>query len=138
MRRIRMRLAAALLLLPLTAAALLCGCRDASERDAVKIGVSVYKGDDTFISAMMESFLAAAAQFEQETGVRVNISVADAGESQKTQNEHIERVLSHDYDVLCVNSWTARRGQHHRPRAGRGRRSCFQPRARAGGHAQVG
>lgn len=103
MRRIRMRLAAALLLPPLMAAALLCGCRDASERDAVKIGVSVYKGDDTFISAMMESFLAAAAQFEQETGVRVNISVADAGESQKTQNEQIERFLSLDYDVLCVN-----------------------------------
>ncbi|MCE5235863.1 MAG: galactose ABC transporter substrate-binding protein [Clostridiaceae bacterium] len=97
---VRRFLAAAL---ALTLSASLCACDSATERDTVKIGVSVYKGDDTFISAMMESFSAAAAAFEEQTGVRVNISIADANESQATQNEQIERFLSLDYDVLCVN-----------------------------------
>jgi len=81
----------------------LSSCNSASEKDAIKIGVSVYKGDDTFISAMMESFMKAAAAFEKSTGKRVNISIADAGESQATQNEQIGRFLSLSYDVLCVN-----------------------------------
>ncbi|HWQ57991.1 MAG TPA: galactose ABC transporter substrate-binding protein [Clostridia bacterium] len=103
MRRFCIRPAAALFALALASSLLLGACRSASERDTVKIGVSVYKGDDTFISAMMESFTQIAAQFEEKTGVRVNISIADADESQKTQNEQIERFLSLDYDVLCVN-----------------------------------
>lgn len=81
----------------------LSSCNNASGRDAIKIGVSIYKGDDTFISAMMDSFMEAAAAFEENTGVRVNISIADAGESQATQNEQIGRFLSLSYDVLCVN-----------------------------------
>lgn len=93
--------AAAMLVLTLGTA--LFGCGSPSKREAVKIGVSIYKGDDTFISAMMESFMASAAAFEEETGVRVNISIADANESQATQNDQIGRFLALDYDVLCVN-----------------------------------
>ena len=102
MAKIRIRRMAALALLFVLAVSP-AGCRDGYERDAVKIGVSVYKGDDTFISAMMEHFQQSAAAFEQETGVRINISIADANESQATQNEQIERFLSLGYDALCVN-----------------------------------
>ncbi len=101
MHSTRMRLVAALLALSLCL--MLTACKSAPQKDAIKIGVSVYKGDDTFISAMMESLLQAAAAFEKSTGVRVNISIADADESQATQNAQIERFLSLGYDVLCVN-----------------------------------
>lgn len=103
MKKQTFRLIAALLVPALAAAFALCGCRDSGGRDTVKIGLCVYKGDDTFISAMIESFKGIAADFEEQTGVRVNISIADADESQATQNQQIERFLSLDYDVLCVN-----------------------------------
>lgn len=93
----------ALTALVLLCCALLGACKDTRAPETVKIGVCVYKADDTFISAMMESFKKIAADFEAETGVRVNISVADGAESQATQNEQIERFLALDYDVLCVN-----------------------------------
>ncbi len=81
----------------------LFGCRAPGGRDALRIGVCVYKGDDTFISSMVDSFRQIASDFEGETGIRVNVSVADAAESQATQNAQIERFLALDYDVLCVN-----------------------------------
>ncbi len=79
------------------------GCAGKNRVDSVKIGVSVYKGDDTFIASMMNRFEQVAAEFEQTTGVRVLLSFSDANESQTTQNDQIERFLALDYDVLCVN-----------------------------------
>ncbi len=97
-------LLAALLFAVAAAAFLLLGRgQEQQDRGTVKIGVSLYKGDDTFISNMMASFRETAAQFETETGAKINLNMSDAQESQNTQNQQIERYISLGYDVLCVN-----------------------------------
>ena len=78
------------------------GGRDDSH-ESLRVGVAIYKGNDTFISNMYDEIVKAAAQYEQETGVRVYINMADAQENQSLQNEQIERFISLDYDALCVN-----------------------------------
>lgn len=76
----------------------------AEEGDGIiKIGVAVYFGDDTFITNMMSSLTEIVAEFERETGERLYLSIVDAEGQQEKQNGQIERFLSLDYDVLCVN-----------------------------------
>lgn len=69
----------------------------------LKIGVFIYKGDDTFISNMMDSLRDTVTEFERESGEHFYLSIQDAQGSQTTQNGQIERFLSLGYDVLCVN-----------------------------------
>lgn len=73
------------------------------DKGTIKIGVAIYLGDDTFISNMMTSLSAIASDFERSAGERIYMSIADAQGQQETQNSQIERFLSLDYDVLCVN-----------------------------------
>ena len=71
--------------------------------EPMKIGVFIYRGDDTFITNMMNSLRDAVAEFEQENGVNLYFSYMDAQNSQTTQNMQIDRCISLGYDVLCVN-----------------------------------
>ncbi len=77
--------------------------RGESVEDTVKIGVMIYCGDDTFISNMMNSLRRIAGEYEQETGIRINLNILDSKESQGTQNDQVSRCIALDYDVLCVN-----------------------------------
>ena len=94
-------------LLALGAAALLlalAGCREDRQEDgALRIGVAVYKGEDTYLSNMTQAMQESVDLCCAETGDRIQISLSDAQESQNTQNEQIDRFLSLGYDVLCVN-----------------------------------
>lgn len=105
MWKLLVRILSLLLLLAVAVAAFLLLDRgqERSDGGTVKIGVSLYKGDDTFISNMMASFRETAALFETESGAKINLNMADAQESQNTQNQQIERYISLGYDVLCVN-----------------------------------
>jgi len=81
------------------------GCRGQGkhEESPLRIGVAVYKGDDTYISNMTAAMQESVEAWSKENGERVYLTISDAGESQTTQNEQIDRFLSLDYDVLCVN-----------------------------------
>lgn len=83
----------------------LCACTAGGPetKDSISIGLVIYNGNDTFISNMVSSFNEIAAAYEQQTGVRVYVNLADAQESQTTQNKQIERFVSLEYDVLCIN-----------------------------------
>ena len=81
----------------------LCACGGSDGNEVMKIGVIIYRGDDTFINNMMNSLNGFAKDMEQETGKRVNLSIIDSQNSQTTQNDQAERLISLDYDVLCVN-----------------------------------
>lgn len=91
----------------LLAAALLyltaCAPRGSGEGETLRIGVAVYKGTDTYITNMTQAMEAAAREWSEESGERVQITVSDALENQSTQNGQIDRFLSLGYDVLCVN-----------------------------------
>lgn len=83
---------------------LLPGCKGGGEGDgSLRIGVAVYKGDDTYISNMIAAMQDAVSAHKEKTGERVTLTIADAQDSQSTQNDQIDRFISLGYDVLCVN-----------------------------------
>lgn len=93
-------LAAVLLCLALT------GCSDHEknqEKTSMRIGVSLYRGDDTFINNLRMVLEESAKEYERETGIKVTLDIQDAKGSQNTQNNQVERFISLGCDVLCIN-----------------------------------
>lgn len=85
---------------------LLVGCRqveDHGEKNAIRIGISLYRGDDTFINALRDELIICAKQYEKDTGIKVTLDIQDAKGNQYTQNDQIERFISLGCDVLCIN-----------------------------------
>ena len=73
------------------------------KKTALRIGVLLYRNDDTFIGTLRNSLEHAAKDYEKETGIRVALDVRDAKRNQITQNSQAERMIDLDCDVLCVN-----------------------------------
>ena len=89
----------------LTALALLlpgCGGGGGENRPEIRVGLALYKEDDTFIEAITEGIHRAAAESSREGTWRASISVADAEGSQISQNQQIERFLSLSLRVYNV------------------------------------
>ncbi|MBP8855375.1 MAG: galactose ABC transporter substrate-binding protein [Oscillospiraceae bacterium] len=80
-----------------------CALQKKDAAQALKIGVSVYKSDDTFITGVMADLQREAKEYEQSTGNKLHLDLSDAAESQRLQNEQVKRYISLDYDVLLVN-----------------------------------
>ncbi len=96
-RRVLALAMAALLVLP-------AGCGKGEPREEpIRIGVFIYKGDDTYIANMVAVLQEQVDAYCRETGAKVHLAVSDAQESQATQNDQIDRLISLNYDVLCVN-----------------------------------
>ncbi|MDD3251017.1 MAG: galactose ABC transporter substrate-binding protein [Lachnospiraceae bacterium] len=92
--------------LTLCAALLLSGCAGkpvAEEKKSVRIGVSLYRGDDTFINNIRGELEERAKAYEQKSGIKVMLDIQDAKGSQNTQNNQVERFISLGCDVLCIN-----------------------------------
>ncbi|MDL2259041.1 galactose ABC transporter substrate-binding protein [Eubacteriales bacterium OttesenSCG-928-K08] len=102
-RRGYVYLAIALTLLAIVAAFIFRGSEEQQEIGTVKFGIATYREDDTFISNMMGSLTEIASSYEEEFGVRLNLGIVHAQNSQSTQNDQIARFISLGYDVLCVN-----------------------------------
>lgn len=77
--------------------------RRTQESDVLRIGFAVYQADDTYISNMTASFQEEVDRYCKETGAKIYVTISDAQESQATQNDQIDRFISLNYDVLCVN-----------------------------------
>ncbi|MCE5188592.1 MAG: galactose ABC transporter substrate-binding protein [Eubacteriales bacterium] len=80
-----------------------CSSSAPEQKPSISVGVAIYNGDDTFISNMMQSLTEIATKYEQDTGIRVYVNLTDAQENQTNQNKQIDRFVSMNYDVLCVN-----------------------------------
>ena len=81
-----------------------CGrAENETEKKSIRIGVSLYQGDDTFINNIRGELEKCAKAYEQENGVKVNLDIQDAKGSQNTQNDQVERFISLGCDVLCIN-----------------------------------
>lgn len=96
-------LALLLLAAVICSAAVLADRQKSTDKKTVKIGVCVYKGSDTFISSIVSQLEQTVKASEQENGISIKLDIADAKESQTTQNEQVGRYISLDYDVICVN-----------------------------------
>ena len=96
---LKRRCAAALAVcLLLTLAA--CGGKRES---TVRVGVALYRQDDTFITSLSQYLQQAVLEEERARGVKINLNVVDGRGSQTTQNEQVDQFLDKGYDVICVN-----------------------------------
>lgn len=84
---------------------LLNGCSVAkpAEKKSIRIGVTLYRGEDAFINNIRSSLEEKAKEYEQQTGIKVNLEIMDPKGNQNTQNSQVDRFLSLEYDAICVN-----------------------------------
>ena len=85
---------------------LLSGCWAGTapeKKHAIRIGVSLYRADDTFIGNIRSELEKKAKEYEQETGIKVTLDIQDAKGNQYVQNKQVERFISLGCDTLCVN-----------------------------------
>lgn len=97
---------ASLLLALLILSGTLCSCGTISQEDKIKtirIGISVYRKDDTFISSLCENIEAVAKQKELQTGNKIVLNIMDSQSSQALQNDQVDSFLSKNYNAICVN-----------------------------------
>ena len=99
------RAAAGLALLTVVCAGAGCAGPSKQEKDkgTLRIGVLLYREDDTFIGTLKEALEKQARSYEQDSGVKVTMDILDAKGSQNTQANQADRLISLDCDALCVN-----------------------------------
>ena len=73
------------------------------EKKTLRVGVTLYRGDDSFINNLCGKMEEKAKNYEKETGVKVILDVVDGKGSQNTQNSQVDRFISLGVDVICVN-----------------------------------
>lgn len=71
--------------------------------EPIKIGVSLYRFDDTFIYGLKKEIEDYVKEYEKANKVRINLEISDAAGSQIIQNKQIDRFISLNYDVLLIN-----------------------------------
>ena len=73
------------------------------KKNVIKIGLCLYRFDDTFISNVRQEIEEYVKEYEKEHDININLEVVDARDNQNTQNHQVERFVSLDYDVLLIN-----------------------------------
>lgn len=73
------------------------------EKKSVRIGVTLYRGDDSFINTLRGSIEEQAKEYEKRTGIKVIMDIMDAKGSQNIQNGQVDRFISLGFDAICVN-----------------------------------
>ncbi len=73
------------------------------EDETLKIGISVYKKSDVFLTGMLSAMEDYAKEYELEHDIKVELNILDASENQTIQNDQIKNFISLEYDVICVN-----------------------------------
>ncbi len=88
------------LLLPLQA----CSAgQGGSKVETIKIGVAVYRKDDTFISSLCTFIEQAAKDKEIQSGKKITVNIVDGQSSQALQTDQVDSFIAQNYDVVCVN-----------------------------------
>lgn len=74
-----------------------------NEHNEIKIGVIVYKQEDPFILSITDEIQELAKEKEYEDNCKITVNIVDAKGSLITQNNQVDKFISQDYDVICVN-----------------------------------
>ncbi len=72
-------------------------------KKSIRIGVTLYRGDDSFINTIRSNMEEQAKEYEKETGIKVVMEIVDAKGNQNAQNSQVDRFISLGYDAICVN-----------------------------------
>lgn len=74
-----------------------------TQKKELKIGVSLYLENDTFVDSIVLAMQEEAARYENETGCQVTLNISRANGSQREQTKQIARYIALGYDAICVN-----------------------------------
>lgn len=73
-----------------------------AKKASVKIGISIYNHNDTFISGLVD-YLREEAKLKEQEDITIILDIKNAGGIQATQNYQIESFIKQEYDLLCIN-----------------------------------
>ena len=79
-----------------------CGGQE-QEDDGLRIGVTLYTQDDTFISSMSQNLEQLVQEEESRIGQKITLFISDSRHNQTTQMDQVDRFLSRGCSILCVN-----------------------------------
>ncbi|MCI8690084.1 MAG: galactose ABC transporter substrate-binding protein [Oscillibacter sp.] len=79
-----------------------CGAED-GEDGSLRLGVSLYTQDDTFISALAQDLEQLVQEEESRIGQKITLLISDSRHNQTAQMGQVDRFLARRCDVLCVN-----------------------------------
>ena len=74
-----------------------------AEKDAVELGILVYKQDETFASAICAAINKWAEEIGAEKGIQIEINMQNGNNDQATQNDQASVMLAKGVDALCIN-----------------------------------
>lgn len=74
-----------------------------SRTKEIKIGVTLYNQDDAFISTIAKNIQDIAKEKEGEGNYKIIINILDAKGSSSEQSSQVDKFVSQNYDVICVN-----------------------------------
>lgn len=77
--------------------------KETADKKTIRIGVSLYRFNDTFISSIKKEMENYVKYYEKGNKIKLNMEIVDAGGSQFTQNKQVDRFISLNYDVICIN-----------------------------------
>lgn len=80
-----------------------CNYKTKKECKEIKIGVALYKKEDTFISTIAQNIEEIAKEKEKEKNIKITLSFVDAQGGLINQGNQIDEFIRQDYDVMCVN-----------------------------------
>ena len=69
----------------------------------IRIGVTLYKQEDAFIDSITKNIDKIAKEKESEGKYKITINIQDAKGSSNNQSNQVDKFISQDYDVICVN-----------------------------------
>ena len=79
------------------------GAKKEAASKEIRVGLLLYRGDDTFISTLRSYIEEKAKEYERKEGIKVTLDILDAKSNQNTQNNQVDRMLELGCDALCVN-----------------------------------
>lgn len=85
---------------------ILTGCNSNKERlenKEIKIGVTLYKQEDKFISSISRNLEEIVKEKEILDKIKINLDFLDAKGSSINQGNQVDKFINQDYDIICVN-----------------------------------
>ncbi|WP_291649673.1 galactose ABC transporter substrate-binding protein [Clostridium sp.] len=85
---------------------LIVGCNKESNikfKKEIKIGVTLYKQDDTFISTISKNLEEIVKENESIDKSKIILDFVDAKGSTINQGNQVDKFINQEYDVICVN-----------------------------------
>lgn len=79
-----------------------CGSEKKETPKQIYIGVACYDQRDTFLGELLETFKRECRTLEKK-GYDISLTIMDAANSQRTQDDQVQEMIDNGCDILCVN-----------------------------------